>query len=195
MSIMRGTLLVAVLIATASAHQLSAQAVQASRSGFGMSLGLGNGSTGVRCDGCEQFEEPRVNGISGYLRLGGHVSPRFFVGVEGTGWMKNSDGLERRIAAVSVVFLGYPSPTSGFFVRSGAGGIRAVIEDPSVVAEGDGLTWQVGVGYDIGFGAVALTPYVTYVNSTQVALTINGASTDFHVNPNILQVGLALTLP
>ena len=195
MSVTRGTLLVAVLMATVSAHQLRAQAVQASRSGFGMSLGLGNGSTGVTCKGCEQFEEDRLNGISGYLRLGAYVSPKFFVGVEGTGWMKNSGGIERRIAAVSVVFLGYPSPTGGFFVRSGVGGIRAVIEDPNVVAQGDGLTWQVGVGYDIRFGAVALTPYATYVNSTQVALTVNGVSTDFHLNPNILQAGLALTLP
>ena len=192
MSRIRSTLLVAALIATAG--QLGAQAVQQSRSGFGISLGLGNGSAGVTCKGCEEFEEDRLNGISGYLRLGAYTSPRFFVGVEGTGWMKNSNGLERRIAALSVVFLGYPSSTGGLFVRSGAGVIRAVVENPSAVAVGNGFTWQVGLGYDIALGAVALTPYATYLNSIEVALDVNDVSTGFNLNPNILQVGMALTV-
>ncbi|HUF28767.1 MAG TPA: hypothetical protein VMM18_17430 [Gemmatimonadaceae bacterium] len=190
------TLVIAALLSLTTTDALHAQAEQGSRSGFGLSLGLGMGSAGVTCEGCEEFEEDRMNGISGYLRIGGYASPRFFAGVEGTGWMHNSDGLERRIAALSVVFVGYPSETTGFFVRSGFGGIRAVIEDTNNnVAVGTGLTWQIGVGYDIPFGAVALTPYVTFVNSMEVGLNINEVSTGFNLNPNILQYGLAITLP
>lgn len=190
----RSTLVIAALVALTATDSLRAQAAQATRSGFGLSLGLGSGSTGVTCKGCESLEEERLNGLSGYFRMGGYASPKFFVGAEGTGWMNNSDGLERRIAAVSVVFLGYPSVTGGFFVRSGAGVIRAVIEDADNSAVGEGYTWQIGVGYDIPFGAAALTPYVTYLNSTEVRLSINEIDTGFNLNPNILQVGLAITL-
>ena len=93
------------------------------------------------------------------------------------------------------VFLGYPSATGGFFVRSGGGMLRAVIEDGTNVAVGEGLTWNVGVGYDIPVGSIALTPYVTFLNSMNVALVLNDVSTDFDINPNILHAGIALTIP
>ena len=188
-------ILVAAVSAAAAAPTLVAQE-KPTRSGFGFSLGLGQGSTGVTCDGCEQYEEDRLSGLTGYVRIGGYVNPKFFVGVEGTGWMKNSNSLDRRIAAVSVVFLGYPSMTGGFFVRSGAGVIRAVIEDGTNSAVGEGLSWQLGVGYDVPLGVrVAFTPFLTYVQSMQTALDVNGIATDFTINPNILQGGIAITLP
>jgi hypothetical protein len=187
-------LLVAAIGAAAITPTVGAQE-KPSREGFGFSLGLGQGSTGVTCQGCEQYEEDRLNGLTGYVRIGGYVNPKFFVGVEGTGWMKNSNSLERRIAAISAVFLGYPSATSGFFVRSGAGMIRAVIEDGTNNAVGEGLTWQLGVGYDFPIGRVAFTPFLTYVQSMQTALDVNGIATDFEINPNILQGGVAITIP
>jgi hypothetical protein len=52
----------------------------------------------------------------------------------------------------------------------------------------------VGLGYDIAMGAIALTPYATYLHSMEVALDVNDVSTGFNLNPNILQVGMALTL-
>jgi hypothetical protein len=187
-------LLVAAICAAAITPAAGAQE-KPTRQGFGFSLGLGQGSTGVTCQGCEQFEEDRLSGLTGYVRIGGYVNPRFFVGVEGTGWMKNSNSLERRIAAISAVFLGYPSATGGFFVRSGAGMIRAVIEDGTNNAVGEGLTWQLGVGYDFPIGRVAFTPFLTYVQSMQTALDLNGVATDFEINPNILQGGVAITIP
>lgn len=193
MRILSTTLLCAAIIA--SPAQMADAQQKPVRSGFGFSLGLGQGSTGVTCQGCEQLEEDRLSGLTGYVRFGGYASPKFFVGVEGTGWMRNSDGLERRIAAISVVFLGYPSVTGGFFVRSGAGMLRAVIEDPNIVAEGNGFTWSLGVGYDFPLGGAAFTPFLTYVNSMEVALDINQTSTGFNLNPNILQGGVAITIP
>lgn len=189
------TLVIAAFAALTATDSLRAQAAQPARSGFGMSLGLGTGSAGVTCEGCEELEEERLNGLSGYFRIGGYASPKFFVGAEGTGWMRNSDEFERRIAAISVVFLGYPSVTGGFFLRSGVGVIRAVIEDPSNnSAVGEGYTWQFGVGYDIPFGAAAITPYLTFVGSREVRLSINEIDTNFNLNPNILQGGLAITV-
>jgi len=182
------------LAALVPGHALGQQA-ESARAGFGLSLGLGGGSTGVTCDGCQVEVDDRETGISGYLRMGGYTSNRFFVGVEGTGWMKNDEGIERRIAAASLVFVGYPSASSGFFLRSGFGGMRAVIEDDFVSMTGTGIVWSAGAGFDIVLGTgAALTPYVTYLGGLETVAHINEVSTDIILNPNILQMGLAITI-
>jgi hypothetical protein len=183
--------LCAALILVASASTLSAQG----RQGFGMSFGLGWGSAGVKCEECEIQTDERVEGLAGYVRVGAHVNPHLFVGVEGTGWLKNTEGVERRIASVSFVSLVYPSASAGFFLHGGFGGIRAVIENDLISVVGTGLTWQAGAGYDIPIGSgAALTPYVTYLGSSNVAADLNGISTGLNLNPNILQAGFALTV-
>jgi hypothetical protein len=163
------------------------------RSGFGFSMGLGVGEANVTCDGCPEFEALR--GISGYARLGGYASPSVFLGVEGNGWIKNSDGFERRIAAASVVVLAYAGERNGLFLKGGGGFIRAVIQSGPDYAVGEGITWQVGLGWDLpGSAPLSFTPYVNYIGSTEVALSINDLSTGGNLNPNILQVGLAITV-
>ena len=183
----------ALLVAFALACATNVSAQSSPRSGLGFSFGMGAGNTGVTCEDCGVEFDERLNGISGYVRIGGYATSRLFVGVEGTGWIRNSDGLERRIAAASVVFVGYPSGTAGFFVRGGGGGMRAVIENDLISVVGEGATWSVGIGFDIGSGGAALTPYVTYLNSMEMAADVNGVSTGVNLNPNILQFGLAIT--
>ena len=186
----RNTLL-AVAILVGSASGLSAQ----DRKGFGMSFGLGWGSAGLTCAECEIQTDERVEGLAGYVRLGGHANPHLFVGVEGTGWLKNSEGVERRIASASFVTLVYPSASAGFFLHGGFGGIRAVIENDLISVVGTGVTWQAGAGIDIPVGTgAAITPYVTYLASSSVAADVNGLSAGLNLNPNILQAGLALTV-
>jgi hypothetical protein len=191
---MNSTTRVVLLTLVSSLCAAPVVAQTSARSGFGLSLGLGRGSTGITCEDCGVEIEDRLNGISGYLRVGGYVSPQFFLGVEGTGWIRNSDDLERRIAAASVVFLAYPSRSAGLFLRAGAGAIRAVIEDADFSLVGEGLAWSVGLGFDIGLGAAALTPFVTYLGSREVAADLNGVSLGVDLNPDILQFGLALTV-
>ena len=192
MSIIARALLAGAFMSLAATIPLEAQD-GSSRGGLGLSIGLGVGSAGVTCEGCDDIDD-RLDGISGYLRIGNYVSDQMFLGVEGTGWMKNSEGFERRIAALSLVVLAYPVQRSGLFLRGGFGGIRAVVEYENLVVSGTGLTWQAGVGYDIGVGAIAFTPYVTYVESLEVGANLNDESLGFNLNPNILQVGLALTV-
>jgi hypothetical protein len=190
---MRNALSVLLCAFVLAGYAAKAVAQASPRSGFGMSFGMGAGSTGITCEDCGVEVDDRLNGVSGYLRLGGYASSQMFIGVEGTGWIRNSDGLERRIAAASLVFVAYPSSTAGLFLRAGAGGIRAVIENDLLVLVGEGITWNVGLGFDLGSGPVALTPFVTYLNSLEVAADVNEVSTGVDLNPNILQFGLAIT--
>jgi hypothetical protein len=166
------------------------------RRGFFLSVGMGGGSAGVTCPQCGDIPDERMNGVSGYLRFGGTVSSRLQVGVEGSGWIKNSGGLERRIAGASLVFIGYPSATGGFWVKSGVGGLRAVVENDIATVVGEGLMFQAGIGFDIPLGTgAALTPFANYIYSTGVAAAVNSVSTGFDLNPNVFQVGLGITIP
>ena len=190
MTTSRVTLVAALMFTLAS--QLPAQTPPV-RSGFGLSLGMGLGNAGIDCEDCGDIE--KLEGISGYARIGSYVSSRFFIGVEGTGWIKNSDDVERRIAVASLSMLGYPDDRAGFFVRGGVGYMRAVIESGGFSVVGAGLSYQAGLGWDLpGSSAVSLTPYVTYVGSTQVAAYFNDVATGYSLNPNILQFGLAITV-
>jgi hypothetical protein len=173
----------------------SGQEASSPRSGFGLALGMGGGSAGVTCEGCDVDVDERTNGISGYFRIGGYASDRLFVGIEGTGWMNNEEGIERRIAGASLVFVGYPSATAGFFLRAGFGGTRAVIEDDFASITGNGLLWSAGTGFDINLGnGAAITPYVNYLAALETTAHVNDIATDIILNPNILQVGLAVTI-
>lgn len=193
---MPATRQLSLLVLLLGAAPLAAQGT-GSREGFFLSIGAGSGSAGVECPDCNGIDlGERLTGIAGYLRLGGTVSPGLQVGIEGTGWIKNSDGLERRIATAGIVFVLYPSATGGFWLKGTAGGVRSVIENDLASLVGEGLMFGGGAGFDIPIGGrVALTPYVSYFASTGTGADLNGVSLGTDLNPNVLQFGLGLTLP
>jgi len=192
----RSTWLAAAALLLTMAGSIAAQSSEPRRRGFWFSIGLGAGSVSVTCPECDAASDERLNGLAGHLRLGGAVSPHLLVGVEGTGWVRNDQGLERRIATASLTALVYPDRNAGFFIKGSVGGIRAVVENPILVAVGEGFSWQVGAGIDVYLGrTAALTPFVTYIGSSQVGTTLNGIDTGISLNPNIVQLGVALTIP
>lgn len=169
---------------------------RAARQGFHFSVGLGTASVSATCSGCGiDFLQDRINGFSGRLQLGGAVTPRLVIAGEFLGWMKNDDVLNRRIAALSVVLLGYPSATGGFFVKGGLGVLRAIGENDYVIVRSDALMATTGVGYDIPVGErVDLTPYVTYVRTFSTRTWANDVESPVPLSPNAFQLGVALTV-
>jgi len=167
-----------------------------SRRGFHFSLGLGSASVGASCTSCavDVFSD-RINGFSGTLQLGMAISPKLIVAAEAMGWMRNDAPIYRRIAGLSVVVIGYPSERSGFFVKGGAGGLRAIVEDDFISAQTNAWTSQLGVGYDIPMrsGRLKLTPQVTYISTFGGATTFNGISSPEVIAPNMIQIGIGLT--
>jgi hypothetical protein len=163
--------------------------------GFHFSVALGSASVGATCNSCsvDAFSD-RINGFAGTLQLGGAITRRLILAGEFMGWMSNDPPLYRRIAALSLVFIGYPSEHSGFFVRGGAGGLRAIVEDDFTVAQTNAYSSQLGIGYDIPMsGRLKLTPQLTYVSTFGGATTFNGVSSPEVVTPNLLQIGIGLT--
>jgi hypothetical protein len=165
------------------------------RQGFHFSVGVGSASMSASCSGCEvDVFEDRLNGFSGNLQIGAAVTSKLVIAAEFFGWLKNDDPIFRRVAALNLVFLGYPSENSGFFVKGGVGGLRAIGENDLVIAESNTFTSQAGVGLDIAVGDVMVTPYANVIWTFYGETTFNGFVSPEAVFPNALQVGAALTI-
>lgn len=165
------------------------------KSGFHFALALGSASVGASCTSCtaDVFSD-RINGFSGTIQLGGAITRKLIVAGEFMGWMRNDVPIYRRIAALNLVFIGYPSERSGFFVKGGGGGLRAIVENDALIVRTDAFTSQLGVGYDIPMsGRLRLAPQVTYISSFGGATTFNGISSPEAVSPNLIQIGVGLT--
>src|SRR5690606_22847794 len=105
----------------------------------------GAGSANMDCDGCSSDRE---TGMSGYLRLGGHVRPDMFVGFESNGYVTSNDGVDTTGGFYSVALQWYPNVDKGFYLKGNLG-VAGVLEEDGidefeVAAFGAGL----GIGYD-----------------------------------------------
>jgi hypothetical protein len=168
----------------------------ARRHGVHFSVGAGASSVSATCAGCQiDLVKDRITGFSGVLQLGGYVTPRLAIAGEFSGWIKNDDLLDRRIASASLVMLAYPSARAGFFLKSGIGGMRAVIENDAGFLQTTAFASQLGLGYDIPLGAISLTPYANMIWTFGGETNFSGVGLPETVSPNALQVGLAFSVP
>lgn len=166
------------------------------RRGFHFSAALGAASVGASCTSCAiNVFTDRISGVSGTVQLGGAITSKLVVAGEFMGWVRNDAPIFRRIAAINLVFIGYPSERSGFFVRGGVGGLRAIVEDDFLIARTEAFTSQLGIGYDIPMTSrLQLTPQLMYLSTFGGATTFNGITSPEVVSPNAIQFGIALTV-
>lgn len=135
------------------------------RQGFYFGLGGGIGSATASCDQCG--DDDRKNGGSGFVTAGWALNPHVAIGGELNVWARREDVADSdqwlyMYNASATVTL-YPSATSGFFVKGGAG-VAYLDTDLEVVDRvfelelGRGPGFVAGVGYDIQVGRIAVTP-------------------------------------
>ena len=156
----------------------------------------GAASVGVTCTVCDpDYFADRINGLSGNLQMGGALNQQLVVAVEFMGWMRNDAPIYRRMAALNLVFLGYPSAGSGFFIKGGGGVVRAIVEDDYLSVRTDAYTAETGIGCDIPMGGNAkLTLYANYLRTFAGGTWLNGIVSPVVIAPNAFQVGTALTV-
>jgi hypothetical protein len=149
--------------------QAPAEQVPSKHAGWHFTLGLGGGGARLSCDGCDFARETAP---SGYLSLGAAISPKFLVGIEGTGWTQGGDA---QVYSVMAQVTGYFNETSGMFVTSGFGlvGRQEDSRVGSLSANGFGFSSRVGYELEIG-GSVLLIPYLAYLT------TLGGAKFQFN---------------
>ncbi len=189
----------AAILVALSVSSLAAQKPQ-TRNGFTISFGLGGGSAGATCEGCDS---DRQSAPSGYLRIGGAVRQNLILAGEINGWSKEYDEeggtATLTIATVNFVAQWYPQPTNGFFLSAGVGtgsmGIDIKVPGFGTLSDNTtGFGYQVGTGYDIRVGNnFSLTPFATYFATAGGKFDSNGFGSGAKVDGNVFHIGLGFT--
>lgn len=166
------TALALVLVSAASA-----QGRPQTREGFWIGFGFGYGSLGFDCPGCGTDRE---GAASGYLKLGGTLSPKLLIGGETNGWTKDIQGTTVTAGNASAVVYFYPSATGGFFLRGGLGFATLDIGG----FDDSGVGGVIGTGFDIRMGTkTSIVP----------VLNFNFGSLSDGVSQNVLQLAVGVT--
>jgi len=154
-SVSRSVAIVSALLVVA-ASAASAQHPQ-TRKGFWIGFGFGYGS--YTCTDCSS-----VGSVSGYLKMGGTVSPHLLLGGETNGWTKSEGG--ETLTAGNASFAGYyyPQPAGGLFLRGGVGFSTISGSSGGSTASQTGAGATAGLGYDLRVGAnTSVTPVFNFV--------------------------------
>ena|SRR5437899_1283064 len=181
------------LAASPLAAQLSTPTPRSNtREGFWIGAGLGAGDAGVDCQNCSSA---RTTGWSGYLRLGGTLSPSILLGGEVNGWMYSDVGDAESLKFASGVLLWYPSRTGAFFLKVGLGAVRYAATAGGNTIEATAPSGSLGLGVDIRIARnVSVTPYVNGLRTGSGSFTYNGrALSGQDIKLNLVQIGVGLT--
>src|SRR5213083_2860069 len=109
------------------------------RKGFWIGFGFGYGS--YTCTACGS-----TGGVSGYLKMGGTVSPHLLLGGETNGWTKSEGGFTTTAGNASFTGYYYVQPAGGFFLRGGVGLSTVSISQGGSSASNSGLGATAGLG-------------------------------------------------
>lgn len=120
------------------------------RSGFFIAGGLGFGYESFKTDGFEWTDEEL--GAVFHLKLGGTPSSSVRLGGELAGWATEEAGVEEFVGSLMGIVQLYPSPSSGFFLKAGAGPsyFNQQVSDGFFIEEVDdnGFGFNLGAGWD-----------------------------------------------
>lgn len=168
----------------------------APRQGFTVSFGIGGGSAGFSYEGTSS--EQRLNGPSGYLRLGGAITPSLVIAGESHGWTRSQGGLTSSVGYLMAVAQWYPQAAGGFHLLGGVG--LGVITEKDTDAlnpyelESVGAALQFGLGYDLRMSRnFSLTPYVNLLGMGGGEPKIDGAGIGGTMSATVVQVGLGFS--
>ena len=171
------------------------------RFGFWAGFDVGFGSAGISADDAAGTlsGEGRDNGAVADLSLGWTVNPRLLIGFEGNAWAKASQGaLAITIVNVSETIQFYPMPSSGLFVKGGAGVSTVVfdIETPTTHTStnvGTGFGVMAGAGYDLRLGrGFWLVPAIGFRYGRPGDIEFDGQTQFRNWNQNIVDVSVGV---
>jgi Outer membrane protein beta-barrel domain len=156
------------LLMAAGAQTATAQ----TREGFTFTIGVGVGGADVTCDNCSgSLGDDIEYGPAFNVRVGRAANKHLVGTAELTLWGKKWDGPDGTDVSIGLgnlmgTFQVYPSATSGFYLKAGAGMARARAELKGINVKDTetsklGFGYQAGMGWDIPAGRIAITPEIT----------------------------------
>jgi hypothetical protein len=184
------------ILGTAAALLLIASTASAqARQGFTVSFGVGGGGAVFSYAG---ETGDRVGGPSGYLRLGGAVTPSLVIAGETHGWTRRDGTLTQRVGYLMAVAQWYPQALGGFHLLGGLGlgTLHETDTDPTQEYEltSVGGALQLGFGYDVRMSRnFSLTPYVNALGMAGGESRFDGQKLPEAYSSNVLQIGLGFS--
>jgi outer membrane protein with beta-barrel domain len=169
------------------------------RDGFWINFGFGYGSAHEKCDGCA---DTTIGGFTGFVRLGGTVSPHVLIGGEIIGFSHNypadtsGPSADEVLGSVTASLYYYPKPAGGFFLKTGLGfsdfDFSVSNGGGSVTGVGAGVIF--GLGYDIRVGRnVSITPVADFWYGNVGDLKSNGSLVNTGWKHSVASFGLGVT--
>lgn len=183
--------LVASLVLSALANSPSSAQRLDRHHGFWVGAGLGSALTDVSCDVCI---EDSKSVVSGFLRGGITVSPRWLLGLELIGTDNSEDGVNERILGLGGI--GYFYPTGGgLFLKGGLGILTFKADDDTNELTSTLLAMQVGVGYELPVSQrLAISAFSSLFTTANGDLDYNGTRVTQDMNVTLIQFGLGITM-
>ena len=175
------------------------------RKGFWFGFSLGPGSAGVQCTDCI-FNDRRGSGAT-IIKGGWTLNPQMLVGAEADIWTQGTPSLPDSstfaltLANVSATFTYFPSASSGFFVKGGAGVSMAdfdgrIAENAVTINLGKGPGFIGGAGYDFAvWRRVSLSVGVDYWYGRIGNASFLGNALARDWNQNIVAATFGITVP
>jgi hypothetical protein len=161
------------------------------REGFWIGFGFGYGSANGTCTGCSSASE---GGVTGFLKLGGTLSPKVLLGGAVNAFSKASNGATETLGNVTASVFYYPAPASGFFLTGGLGFSDYDLSGGGSSITGAGWGFTAGLGYDIPVGRkVSLTPVVDFLYGSVGDLSSGGTTFATGWKQTVVDFGLGVT--
>src|SRR5258708_6326949 len=193
-SLKRTLMFATTLAVLASTAEGQSRARPNTRQGFWIGFGLGGGSVGANCS--TSCATDRTSGPSGYVRLGGTVSPGVLLGGEANGWSHSESGVNESVGFASFIVMWYPNPIGAFYLKFGVGGMGYSADDGlnTVTATAPGGSF--GLGYEFRTGRnFSVVPFLNSMATSSVSLRFNGVAlpTSEKITLNLVQLGVGVT--
>lgn len=139
----------------------------ASRQGFWVGGGLGQGYTDLWCGICAGEREN--GGLSGYVRAGGTLTRSFLLGGELTAWRRGQNDLTEHAEVLTLTGYWYPKPEHGWFVKFGLGATNYRASDGDDHLSARIFAGTAGTGYEM-----RVSPVLSIVPFLNLTATPNG---------------------
>jgi hypothetical protein len=201
---MRVVILIATLLASGRFAQAQATPQPNTRQGIWIGVGVGGGSAQTNCS-YPICGSDRLGGTSGYIGLGGTLSPHVRLGGETNVWVRSNGFGTDVIEFVSLVGQWYPSRTGASYLKVGLGAMRLNSSNGGVADirsyKADAPSATLGIGYELNVHSrVSLVPWINVFATSSVALdyhlgfiNLDPPTSPPHISINFVQAGLGLT--
>jgi hypothetical protein len=185
--IMRISTKAAVLLLAALSLAVPLRAQSSDDAGLSLGAGVGAGWVRVSCDICQTS---RDLGPSAFLRVATAIKPGLRVAGEVTAWTHEAEDLRENLGAAMAVL--YVQPHDGaLYFKTGLGyvGYRA---GDNIALNSAGM--QLGAGYELRIGGLALSNYLNLIGSSFGSLKNEDTTIADDVRTTLLQFGVAFNL-